>query len=225
MVDYIGIGEDLRASLRAYDETELEDPAIPIAQAIAGLWEKYEVLCAMLYPAGYRKGELSVAADPSRLILDCWDYVLADEQRIREFLDEQAALAKWYTLIGTQQAVIDLRDEISFFKKLAGEVRKIATPVPQASAEAEQAVRQFMSEGLAAGEVIETLALADQDRPDISVLSEEFLDSIAAKTEHPNIQIRLLEKLLKNEVKSRSRTNQAQAKLFAEQLDEGRLFE
>lgn len=98
-------------------------------------------------------------------------------------------------------------------------MRKIATPVPQASAEAEQAVRQFMSEGLAAGEVIETLALADQDRPDISVLSEEFLDSIAAKTEHPNIQIRLLEKLLKNEVKSRSRTNQAQAKLFAEQLD------
>ena len=219
VVDYIGIGEDLRASLRAYDETELEDPAIPIAQAIAGLWEKYEVLCAMLYPAGYRKGELNVAADPSRLILDCWDYVLADEQRIREFLDEQAALAKWYTLIGTQQAVIDLREEISFFKKLAGEVRKIATPVLQASAEAEQAVRQFMSEGLAAGEVIETLALADQDRPDISVLSEEFLDSIAAKTEHPNIQIRLLEKLLKNEVKSRSRTNQAQAKLFAEQLD------
>jgi len=115
--------------------------------------------------------------------------------------------------------VIDLREEISFFKKLAREVRKIATPAPQASAEAEQAVRQFMSEGLAAGEVIETLALADQDRPDISVLSEEFLDSIAAKTEHPNIQIRLLEKLLKNEVKSRSRTNQAQAKLFAEQLD------
>ncbi len=219
VVDYIGIGEDLRASLRAYDETELEDPAIPIAQAIAGLWEKYEVLSAMLYPAGYRKGELNVAADPSRLILDCWDYVLGDEQRIREFLDEQAALAKWYTLIGTQQAVIDLREEISFFKKLAGEVRKIATPVPQASAEAEQAVRQFMSEGLAAGDVIETLALADQDRPDISVLSEEFLDSIAAKTEHPNIQIRLLEKLLKNEVKSRSRTNQAQAKLFAEQLD------
>lgn len=219
VVDYIGIGEDLRASLRAYDETELEDPAIPIAQAIAGLWEKYEVLCAMLYPAGYRKGELNVAADPSRLILDCWDYVLADEQRIREFLDEQAALAKWHTLIGTQQAVIDLREEISFFKKLAGEVRKVATPVPQASADAEQAVRQFMSEGLAAGEVIETLALADQDRPDISVLSEEFLDSIAAKTEHPNIQIRLLEKLLKNEVKSRSRSNQAQAKLFAEQLD------
>lgn len=145
--------------------------------------------------------------------------VLADEQRVREFLDEQAALAKWYTLIGTQQAVFDLREEISFFKKLAGEVRKIATPVPQASAEAEQAVRQFMSKGLAVGEVIKTLALADQDRPDISVLSEEFLDSIAAKTEHPNIQIRLLKKLLKNEVKSRSRTNQAQAKLFAEQLD------
>ena len=58
VVDYIGIGEDLRASLRAYDEAELDDPAVPIAQAIAGLWERYEVLCALLYPAGYSKGEL-----------------------------------------------------------------------------------------------------------------------------------------------------------------------
>ncbi len=115
--------------------------------------------------------------------------------------------------------MIELRDEIVFFKKLAGEVRKVAMPIPQASAAAEQAVRQFMSEGLAAGEVVEALGLADQDRPDISVLSDEFLDSIVAKTDHPNVQIRLLEKLLKNEVKSRDRGNRAQAKLFAEQLD------
>ena len=57
VVDYIGIGDDLRASLRAYDETELDDPVIPVAKAIARLYEKYEVLCVMLHPAGYRQGE------------------------------------------------------------------------------------------------------------------------------------------------------------------------
>ena len=64
------------------------------------------------------------------------------------------------------------------------------------------------------------LAVADGDRPEISVLSDEFLDSIAANSEHPNIQIRLLEKLLKGEIRSRGRANQTQAKLFGDQIED-----
>ncbi len=219
VVDYIGIGEDLRASLRAYDETDLEDPVIPAWKAVAGLGEKYEVICALLYPAGYRQGELKLVIDPDRLFLDCYNHVLASEDRTREFLDAQAALASWYALARTQPAVIELRDEVGFFGRLAVEVRKITTPDAQVSPAAEQAVRQFMSEGLAAGEIVDVLAVADQDRPEISVLSDEFLDSIATKTEHPNIQIRLLEKLLKGEIRSRSRANRTQAKLFSDQIE------
>jgi type I restriction enzyme R subunit len=219
VVDYIGIGEDLRASLRAYDDAELEDPVIPAAKAVAGLWEKYEVLCALLYPVGYRQGELHLAADPSRLFLDCYDHILANEERTREFLDAQAALASWYALARTQPAALELRDEVGFLNRLAAEVRKITTPAVQASPEAEQAVRQFMSEGLAAGEIVDVLAIADHDRPEISVLSDEFLDSIATKTEHRNVQIRLLEKLLKDEVRGRGRTNATQAKLFGEEIE------
>jgi len=219
VVDYIGIGEDLRASLRAYDESELEDPVIPAAKAVAGLWERYEVLCALLYPIGYRQGELHLAADPARLFIDAYDHLLAREDRTREFLDAQAALASWYALARTQPAAIELRDEIGFFNRLAAEVRKITTPDGQASPAAEQAVRQFMSDGLAAGEILDVLAIADHDRPEISVLSDEFLDSIAAQTEHPNVQVRLLEKLLKGEIRGRARANQAQAKVFSEQIE------
>ena len=68
VVDYIGIGEDLRASLRAYDDNELEDPVIPAHKAVRGLSEKYEVLCAMLYPVGYRQGELHLASEPDRAV-------------------------------------------------------------------------------------------------------------------------------------------------------------
>ncbi|MBV9818195.1 MAG: type I restriction endonuclease subunit R [Solirubrobacterales bacterium] len=219
VVDYIGIGEDLRASLRAYDDADLDDPVIPAWKAVSGLGEKYEVICALLHPAGYRQGELHLVTDPNRLFLDCYNHVLGDDDRVREFLDAQAALASWYALARTQPAVIELRGEIGFFNKLAAEVRKITAPDGQASPAAEQAVRQFMSEGLAAGEIVDVLAVADQDRPEISVLSDEFLDSIATKTEHPNVQIRLLEKLLKGEVRSRSRTNKTQAKLFTEQIE------
>ncbi len=219
VVDYIGIGEDLRASLRAYDDADLDDPVIPAWKAVAGLGEKYEVICALLHSAGYRQGELRLVTDPNRLFLDCYNHVLSSEDRVREFLDAQSALASWFALARTQPAVIELREEIGFFDRLAAEVRKITTPDAQASPVAEQAVRQFMSEGLAAGEIVDVLAVADQDRPEISVLSDEFLDSIAIRSEHPNVQIRLLEKLLRGEVRSRAHTNRTQAKLFGEQIE------
>jgi type I restriction enzyme R subunit len=220
VVDYIGIGDDLRSSLQAYDETEIDEPLIPAARAVHGLWEKYEVLCAMLHPAGYRQGELHLALDPSRLFLDAYNHILATDQRVEDFLDIHAALARWYALARTQPAAIDLRDEVAFFNRLAGEVRKITVPAAQASQEAEQAVRQFFSEGLAAGEVLDVLVIADRDRPELSVLSDEFLDSIASKTDRPNIQVRLLEKLLKDEIRARARSNQTQAKLFSDKIAE-----
>ncbi len=73
---------------------------------------------------------------------------------------------------------------------------------------------------MAAGEIADAPALAGDERPDISILSDEFLDSIESKVEHPNIQVRLLEKLLKGEIHARERTNQAQAKLFGERVQE-----
>jgi type I restriction enzyme, R subunit len=220
VVDYIGIGEDLRASLRAYDDADLDDPVIPAWKAVSELGARYESICALLHQAGYRQGDLPPADERGVLFMDCYNHVLASEERMREFLDAQAQLASLYTLVRTQPAVIELREEIGFFNALAAEVRKIASPEVQASPAAEQAVRQFMSEGLAAGEIVDVLAVADQDRPEISVLSDEFLDSIATKTEHPNVQVRLLEKLLKGEVRSRSRTNRTQAKLFTEKIEE-----
>ena len=209
----------LGASLTAYDDTEIEDPVIPAWKAVSGLGEKYEVICALLHPAGYRQGELHLQ-DAAKLFGDCYDYLLEREDRTREFLDQQTALARWFALARTQPAAIELRDEIGFFARLAAAVRQIASPDAHASPAAEQAVRQFMSEGLAAGEVLDVLAVADQDRPQISLLSDEFLDSIATKSEHQNVQIRLLEKLLKDEIQTRQRASRAQAKLFSEQVEQ-----
>jgi type I restriction enzyme R subunit len=219
VVDYIGVGDDLRASLQAYDEADVDEPMIPAARAVAGLWEKYEVLAAMLHPAGYRPRELHLL-DTERLFQDAFNYLLATDERTRQFLDVQTALARWYAMARTERAALELRDEIGFFNQLAGAVRKITTPSDQASKEAEQAVRQFFSAGLAAGEVLDVLAIADKDRPELSVLSDEFLDSITERSERPNIQVRLLEKLLKDEVRAQRRRNATQAQIFSEKLSE-----
>jgi type I restriction enzyme R subunit len=217
VVDYIGIGEDLRTSLQAYDDTELDDPVIPAWKAVSGLGEKYEVICALLHPAGYRQGELHLA-DQAELFMACYDHILETDQRTKEFLDAQAGLVRWYALARTQPAVIELRDEVGFFNRLAAETRKISVADVQASKHAEQAIRQFMSEGLAAGEIVDVFGLADKDRPELSVLSDDFLDSITTKTKHEHVQVRLLQKLLDDEIKSRMRTNRIQAKLLSEEI-------
>lgn len=221
IVDYIGIGEDLRASLSAYDEKDVDEPVVPAARAVAGLWEKYEVLCAMLHPTGFRPGELHSATNPEKLFWDAYNLLLGSDDTSQTFLDTQAAMARWYALARTQPAVIELREDIGFFNKIAAEVRKITVPEAQASHAAEQAVRQFFSEGLAAGEVIDIFGIADKDRPEISVLSDEFLESITKRTEHPNVQVKLLEKLLNDEIKGRMRSNQMQAKVFSEEVRAG----
>ena len=218
IVDYIGIGEDLRASLRAYDEKDVDEPVIPAARAVAGLWEKYEVLSAMLHPIGFRPGELQRTPNPEELFFDAYNLILESDERTQEFLDTHTALTRWYALARTQEAAIALRDDVGFFNKLAAEVRKITVADAQASPAAEQAVRQFFSQGLAAGEVTDIFGIADKDRPEISVLSDEFLDSITKHKKHPNVQVRLLEKLLNDEIRGRMRANRMQAKIFSEEV-------
>ena len=219
VVDYIGIGEDLRSSLRAYDDADLDDPVIPAAKAVARLWEKYEVICDLLHPVGYRQGELHLVTDKGKLFLAAYNQVLETDERTQAFLDAQLGLATWYALARTQPAALELRDEVGFFNRLAAEVRKITTPEVQASKEAEQTVRQFMAEGLAAGHVIDVFGLADKDRPEISVLSDDFLDSITQRTDQENIQRKLLQKLLDDQLKARQRTNSLQAKRFSDEIE------
>jgi type I restriction enzyme R subunit len=221
VVDYIGIGQDLRNSLQAYDDADLDDPVIPAFKAVARLVEKYEVICAQLHPAGYREGELHLNQDQAQLFLDCYDLVLATDESIEEFLDAQAALSKWYALARTQASVIELRDEIGWFNRLAAEVRRISTPSWQASKEAEQAIRQFMSEGLAAGEIVDVFGLAGKERPELSLLSDEFLDSLVKNSsQHENATMRAIQQLLDDQVKGRMRrTNPIQAKQFSDEID------
>ncbi len=129
VVDYIGIGDDLRASLVAYDEVELEDPVIPAAKAFAELWGRTRSICALLYPAGFRQGELPLTpAERSRALHR--GLRLRDGQTNSASANSStstALLARFYTLVATQKAAIELRDEITFFSELAGAVRKVAS--------------------------------------------------------------------------------------------------
>jgi len=111
-------------------------------------------------------------------------------------------------------------DDAAFFADVARSVRKYTPPEGEASQEAQQAVRQVMSEGLAAGEIVDVFGLAGEERPEISVLSDEFLDGIERDLkDEPSLAIAFLKKVLNDEIKSRGQRNQMQAKLLGEELD------
>ena len=219
VVDYIGIGEDLRKSLAAYDQRDVEQAMISVDEAMARLREKHGVLASMLH--GFDRSRWSTPsatpAERATLLCNAVDYVLAEGDLTKRFLKEQTLAQRWYKLARTHPDSAPIAEDLKLFKAMSGLIRKIDPPTA-ASLEAEQAVRQFFSEGLAAGEVVDVLAIADGSRPEISVLSDDFLDTLHHRIRQDNLRRRLLEKLLNDEVQSVGKRNPLQGQLFADKL-------
>ena len=221
VVDYIGIGEDLRASLTAYSQAEVDDVAVPIAVAVMHMREKHGVVAAMLHGVDYAGWQSMAETAVTELIEEAADLLLEDNDSTLEFLKQHNLFSRWFALAGTTQAAVAFAPDAEFFGAVAREVRAYATPTSQISPEAEQVVKQFISSGLGAGQVVDVLELAGHERPEVSVLSDEFLDRVTQKvTERPNLAVKLIKRLLDEEVRVRLRSNHLQAKLFSERIDE-----
>lgn len=218
VVDYIGIGEDLRAALPAYVNEDVDDVAIPLTELLAKLQEKREVLDEFFHGIDYPGRHRLTPAQQAHLFHDSLARVLADDATTSRFLDEHVAFSRLFALLSTQPEAVAVEDDAVFFADVAATIRKHAKPQDQASPLAEQAVRQFFSQGLGAGEVVDVLQLAGHARPEVSVLSDAFLDDITHKIQQPELQIALLRKLLNDEIRSRGYQNSLQAKKFAEEL-------
>jgi type I restriction enzyme R subunit len=222
VVDYIGIGDDLRASLTAYSKNDVDAVVIPLAQAVSKLREKHEILCDLVHGIEFRPRDGMSAGEKATLfnqaVLEATDRFLETDEKTRGFLDQQMAFSKWFALVSPDAAAVELSYDASLFAAVAKQLRKVTVTASQASKAAEQAVKQFFAEGLSAGEVVDVFALADEDRPEFSVLSDEFLDGIAG-IKQPNVQVALLRKLLNDELKARMRSNRIQAKQFSDEIE------
>ncbi len=219
VVDYIGIGEDLRSSLSAYTADVVEEAMIPFKDAISKMREKHDILCEFFHGIDFRGRHGLEPIDRARLLQEAHTRAIGDEEKTKRFLENQAAFARWFSLVSPDQAAIDLRNDAKFFAEIASSVRKYTPPSGEPDPEAEQKVKQFFSEGLAAGEIVDIFGLAGKERPEISVLSDEFLDEISTNVSQPDLQVALLKKLLNDEIRVSSGRNTMQAKLFGEEFE------
>jgi type I restriction enzyme, R subunit len=220
VVDYIGIGDDLKASLAAYSAADVDDVAIPVGVAIARLREKQEVVAEFFHGIDFRGRHSLGPAQRASQFAQAVARVIADEETKKRFLAEYGIFSRMYRLLRANPAGIARFDDEEFFRKVAGAIVKISPPHGQVSPETEQAVKQFISEGLSAEEVIDVFELAGGERPQISVLSDEFLDKITRGLAEPVVGVELLKKILSDEIRVRERANPMQAQLFSEKLED-----
>ena len=227
VVDYIGIGDDLRASLTAYSANEVDDMVIPLEVAKRKLVEKHEVLTDMLHGIDFRPSEGMTPGEKTTQWHVAREEAAArfveDDEQVKVYLSEQAQYAKWFKLVSPNSPSSEQRYDHDFFAATAKVLRdllsgEVGSGVP--SEAAEQAVKQFFAEGLSGGDVVDVFELAGKDRPEISVLSDDFLDSIGTKVSRPELQVALLRKLLNGEIRTRLGANRTQAALFSEKLRE-----
>jgi type I restriction enzyme R subunit len=221
VVDYIGIGDDLKASLAAYSAKDVDDVAIPIAIAVARLREKHEVVAEFFHGIDFRSRHSLSATDRATQFAQAVATVISDEETKNRFLAEYGLFARTYRLLRANPAGVAVAADEEFFRKVAGAVVKIAPPRAQVSKETEQAVKQFVSEGLSAGEVIDVFELADKERPEVSILSDEFLNKVTkGLAAQPQLGVELLKRIVSDEIRVREHTNRMEAKLFSDKLEE-----
>ncbi len=218
IVDYIGIGEDLRKSLAAYDEKVVSQAMVPLEDATKKLRETHEIVTSMLDGAYQQGWEQLSKAEQATKLCQLVDHIVEYEDGTKRFLKQQSLFQRWFALVSPHPPAPEFQTDAVFFAAAAGIIRKTERIGVDPSANAEQAVKQFFSEGLAAAEVIDVLALAGDDRPNLSVLSDDFLDTLGQRVPQENLRKRLLEKLLADEIVIRERQNPMQAQLFGDKL-------
>lgn len=223
IVDYLGIAPNLRKALAEYSPTDREQAGVPVEEMVAVMLEKHDVVSSMLHGTSW-SSDPTVGADARLVqILDVMNFVLADPDRKARFLDQTLALAKAFALCGATDEARAVRDDVKLFADVRAGISKLDREGDGVSsggtAELDTAIAQLVSEAVVADEVIDVYAAAGIEKPELSILSDEFLDGLAA-AERPNLQIELLRRLLADEIRSQRRTNVVQSRRFSELLDE-----
>lgn len=218
VVDYLGVADQLKHALATYTESGGQGtPSIDTAQAIAVMKEKYEVVCGILH--GFDWSGLMTLTAPNlvRLITAGQEHILQQENGKQRFQQAVLDLSQAFALCAATDEAIQLRDDVAFFQALKAQLAK-TSGTQRPPEELDHAVRQLVSTAIMANEgIIDVFTAAGLKRPDVSILSDQFLTEVRG-LKFKNVAAELLAKLLKDEIKVRSTRNLVQSRQFSEML-------
>ena len=222
IVDYLGIAADLKQALAFYgDAGGTGDPARMQEQAVAVLLEKLDVLKAMFHEFPV---DAYFSADTSRklgLILQATDFVLGLANGKKRFLDVVGALSAAFALAVPNRQAMKQADRVGFYQAVKARLVKFdggGQDNGQRREELESTIKQVIDKALVSDKVVDIYDAAGIKKPDISILSEEFLQEVR-QMQCKNIALEVLRKLLNDELHNRARTNLVQSKKLLERLE------
>ncbi len=220
VVDYLGLAHELKRALATYTESGgTGRTALDQDEAVAVMLEKYEVCCALFHGFDWSKWTVGNAQERLNLLPAAQERVLAQENGKERCLQVVRELSKAFALAVPHPEALRIRDDTGFFQAVRAALSKRAAGEARSEEELDLAVRQIISRAVASEGVLDIFAAAGLDKPDISVLSDEFLAEVRGMPQR-NLAVELLQKLLKGELSVRGRKNVVQARSFAEMLEE-----
>ena len=247
VVDYLGIASDLKKALSFYSDSEGKgDPAVAQEQAVQLMLEKLEVVSQMFSEEpvrGYSVDYISLAADPQvpyvgkdrklkyeeyfvagtqqklHILLASEEHILSLEDGKKRFIDEVTALSRAFAIAIPHEQAMDVKEEVAFFQAVKSRLTKFdTTGTGKTDEEIETAIKQVIDKALVTDKVIDLFDAAGIKKPDISILSEEFLMEVK-NMEHKNLAMEVLRKLLNDEIKTRLKVNLVQGQSLMEMLE------
>ncbi|WP_286818731.1 type I restriction endonuclease subunit R [Desulfobacter sp. UBA2225] len=215
VVDYIGIGNELKQALKDYTDSKGKGaPTLLAEDAYALLLEKLEVVGAMMHGFDYSDYETNAVM----LLPMVANHILGLDDGKKRFLDAMAAITKAFSLCSTLDEAAPLRKEIAFFSAIKAAIIKHTTVDKKRTEEVKNSVlKQILDNAVIAGGVADIFELAGLDKPNISLLSDEFLEDVRRMPSR-NLAVELLEKLLRDAIKARTRNNVVQELKYGERL-------
>ena len=219
VVDYLGLAHELKRALATYTESGgTGATAFNQEQAVEVMIEKYEVCCDLLH--GFDRSQWITGAPTERLALlpAAQEHILAQENGKDRYLVAVRELSQAFALAVPHEAALHIRDEVAFFQAVRSVLAKRAPSDARPEEELDHAVRQIVSRAVASEGVLDIFSAAGLEKPDISVLSDEFLAEVRDMPQR-NLAVELLQKLLKGELAVRRKRNVVQARSFAEMLE------
>lgn len=220
VVDYLGIASDLKKALSFYaDSGGKGDPTILQEQAVELMLEKLEVVSNMYYGFNYEEYFEADTSKKLSIILAAEEHILGLEDGRKRYINEVTALSKAFAIAVPHEQAMDVKDEIAFFQAVKARLVKFdSSDTGKTDEEMETTIRQVIDKALVTEPVIDVFDAAGLKKPDISILSEEFLMELKGM-EHKNVALEVLKKLLNNEIKSRAKKNVVKSKTLREMLE------
>lgn len=219
VVDYLGVAAALREALQDYTQSGGEGkPTLDQAEAVRFMLEKHEIIKGMLHGLKWDAYFSGTTTQQMQAILDAQDFILSLDDGEKRFRDAVLALSRAYALAVPHEKALAISDDVGFFQDVKARLGKLSS-YRSSDEDYSLAIRQIVDKAIAPAGIIDIFAAAGLEKPELSILSDEFLAEIRGM-ERKNLAVEALQKLLKDDIKARFASNAVKLRSFGEMIEE-----